>query len=83
MKNPIRELPRKRRYRVLMAGPQFVPIADYEYEQRAARRMRRALSAIANALAGDYLRGESDADYWRRFARELQQDARRALNGEG
>lgn len=47
------------------------------------RRYRRALSQIANASAGDYMRGESAADYWQRFAREIQRDARRALDGEG
>jgi hypothetical protein len=44
-----------------------------------AKQYQRALSQIANASARDYMRGESEADYWRRFAKELQADAREAL----
>lgn len=47
------------------------------------KQYRRALVRIAHASAGDYRRGESDADYWRRFADELRADARDTLDHIG
>jgi len=58
-------------------------VAEMMREAASARSMRRALSAIANASAGDYLPGEDALSYWQRFAYELQAEALRALNEEG
>lgn len=66
-----------------LCGDTECPRCFPDNDAHVRRQYRKALVNIANASAGDYRRGESDADYWRRFAEELRQDARDALEQLG